>query len=937
MSTLYAIPAQPAERPPAPVLHPALATHHSTFHIAHSTFPILLVLLLAFGLRVAGLDRQSLWYDEGVSAYLTTLPIAEMTRWTAEDIQPPLYYYLLAGWAGAFGHSEAALRWLSVLFSLLTVALAYRAGRRLHSPGAGLLAALFCAVSPLYVWYAQEARNYAPADVPGPVGVDAVVRPVQSFVYSWPPFVDGRGVRRTGVRRTPLRSRRAVRSTVARRLGVRRTPLHAGSPTGVVCVAALYTHYFAAFLLVFHVLFLAVVAWRERWPRPAWLPALLTWAGVAVAYLPWLPFQLGRLGADQSYWAGALKLDEALRKLLISFSLGETVLEPIGWPLALGFLGILIACGAALFAWGRRRSLAFLALYLLTPIAGVLLLALQTPKFNPRYLMPASPAFFLLLACGLAAGFCLFLLAGFAYSDRNLYVDPAFTKADFRGVAAYLRQHRQPDEAIILVSGHMFPVFDYYLPDTQRILLPPGRTLSTENVVGFEAGPELQSQLTGTSGAWVVRWQDGVVDPNGVVELLLDAAGQRQPVDASFWQVRLDHYRWPAGPHVPSEPPIGQPAAANFGGVIQLVGWSQPRTDEYVLFWEALGPISDDLDVSLRLLDVQDLPSGPERPPASGVSLPDDALEGRRNRAPAAAGSPPCPASRPASITWKCASTRPTAWKGWTCWMPPARPKANPWPSAPSAWPMPAARRMALRWAYHWIWTIAGVEVWPCAASAGCPRASPPARTLPVDMAWSCIQPTARPWSATLKLQPAGRADMAVEQDLLLMSFYPTDTWRAGEWLRGRVLIRVPADWPAGTSDLIPERRRGRSHATRDARPDPGAPAGARLRRAANPGARRRPRRRDHRSVRLLAGASAAGSRCALHVDALLAAAVRDLCVVHRVRTSAGCGRRHRRPVRPTAGRCNATDDGLGARRVCRRQLSLRGVSGRRRLGAGAV
>ena len=89
---------------------------------------LVIILALAFGLRLAGLGRQSLWYDEGVSAYLTTLPVGEMLRWTAEDIQPPLYYALLAGWTQLFGRSEAALRWPSVLFSLLTVGLAWLAG-----------------------------------------------------------------------------------------------------------------------------------------------------------------------------------------------------------------------------------------------------------------------------------------------------------------------------------------------------------------------------------------------------------------------------------------------------------------------------------------------------------------------------------------------------------------------------------------------------------------------------------------------------------------------------------------------------------------------------------------------------------------------------------------------------------------------------------------
>ena len=59
---------------------------------------LLAILLLAFALRVYRLDSQSLWYDEAVTAQVASQGIGELTRWTADDIQPPLYYYAAAGW-----------------------------------------------------------------------------------------------------------------------------------------------------------------------------------------------------------------------------------------------------------------------------------------------------------------------------------------------------------------------------------------------------------------------------------------------------------------------------------------------------------------------------------------------------------------------------------------------------------------------------------------------------------------------------------------------------------------------------------------------------------------------------------------------------------------------------------------------------------------------
>ena len=78
------------------------------------------ILGLAAVLRGYRLDAQSLWYDEGVSAFMTTRGAAEIARAAAADIHPPLYYWLLAAWTVPFGSSEVALRGLSVVAGTLT-------------------------------------------------------------------------------------------------------------------------------------------------------------------------------------------------------------------------------------------------------------------------------------------------------------------------------------------------------------------------------------------------------------------------------------------------------------------------------------------------------------------------------------------------------------------------------------------------------------------------------------------------------------------------------------------------------------------------------------------------------------------------------------------------------------------------------------------------
>ena len=125
-----------------------------------------LILLLAAFTRIHHLTQQSLWLDESFThAALRDLgPIGG----PADDMHPPLYYVVLAGWTALAGDSVLALRGLSLFASLLTVPLVYQLARRTAPPQSpagrhwiALTAALLFALSDPDIFMAQEARNYA--------------------------------------------------------------------------------------------------------------------------------------------------------------------------------------------------------------------------------------------------------------------------------------------------------------------------------------------------------------------------------------------------------------------------------------------------------------------------------------------------------------------------------------------------------------------------------------------------------------------------------------------------------------------------------------------------------------------------------------------------------------------------------------------------------
>lgn len=562
----------------------------------------------AFALRVFDLAKQSFWYDEAFSVYLAHFDIGTITARTAADIQPPLYYYLLNVWMAVAGDSEFAVRFLSLFFGVLTVPLVYVLARRLFQSPAAMFAALIAVLSALYLWYSQEARMYTLITFLGLLSSYALVRALL------PQSTPGE---------TPSRRWWTVFALAG--------------------IAAVYTHYFGSALLAFQFLYALYAILTRRAARGALRNLVLALAAILVAFVPWVPFMLNRLGEDASYFRGDLKLDEAVRHILINFSVGESVLEGIAQYIAVGWLVVLVIVLAATLLANRRgtgvaprssgQGLLFAALYLLVPLALLLFLFSRNPKFNARYLMLASPGLYLLLGAGLGALFSLaqsknglarigstvvlavtggFLLATSLYAIGNAYFDPAFTKADFRGVANYVSANAQGDEAIILTSGHLFPAFDYYYREGKlpELRLPDDATLNADDVLSFNAANDINRALQGKRGAWLVMWQDEVADPNGVVPMLLSSRGTEVSQDAAFWQVKLRHWRFDNGfAALPASPEIKNPKPANFQNTFQLLGWDQPqplpadRGASLRLFYQDLATTPDDYNVAIRIVD----------------------------------------------------------------------------------------------------------------------------------------------------------------------------------------------------------------------------------------------------------------------------------------------------------------------------------------------
>jgi uncharacterized membrane protein len=122
----------------------------------------ILLIIAAAGILARGvaLDR-SYWFDELATLIHVDVPdFVTVLRETAQDKQPPLYNGAAFFWVKLFGPGEIAVRALSLIFGLLTLATPWIARTALNRSEKLLSFAVLCVMS-LPIKYAQEARNYS--------------------------------------------------------------------------------------------------------------------------------------------------------------------------------------------------------------------------------------------------------------------------------------------------------------------------------------------------------------------------------------------------------------------------------------------------------------------------------------------------------------------------------------------------------------------------------------------------------------------------------------------------------------------------------------------------------------------------------------------------------------------------------------------------------
>ena len=465
------------------------------------------IVLLAFLMRVYHLDFQSLWRDEMDAIRFARDPVSTLlANFTRAGWNGPLYYLLLRPWLAVAGDSEFALRFFSLFWGVLAVPLTYAVSRRWLAPLPATLAPLFITCSPYLVWYSQEGKMYA---------LLLVLTLLSMYLY-------------------------------IRALERGRFWLWLGHV--IVTSLGLYVHVLAAIIVPFQAL-LFVIWWpryRARWR--GWLAAM---AALTLPYLPLALWEIPTLLSGFVTGHEFVPLPRMLNIMLLAFAQG---LWPVYNWLAISAFVFLLLAGVILpeenyHQDGWRVAVTWL-LWLFFPIIVVYLISLKMPLFLDRYIIWTAPAFYLLAAQGamkigqrtrsLAT---ILLIAIVVINARGLWWQ-AHTpiKSDFRAAAAYVRQHRNPDELIIFHISYVRPTFEYYYGDSSPYAngIPTSKT-TTE--VWLDTA--MQAQTRGYNAVWLCYSEATMWDEQQMVKAWLDRHGQCTD-HVSF--ARVEVFRYELGP-----------------------------------------------------------------------------------------------------------------------------------------------------------------------------------------------------------------------------------------------------------------------------------------------------------------------------------------------------------------------------------------------------
>ena len=460
--------------------------------------PLVLIALTAAlsSFRLAG---KGLWHDEAFTLAVASSDGETFWRSLTGGESFAGMYYVIVRLFPPLWENEASLRAPSVVFAVLTAITIYFLARRLFGVWVAVVSVLLLSVDFFFIRYAQEARAYALA----------------LWLVTLATFVLVRAVERP---------------TWIRWLGY-----------GALGALAVYAHFFAALVLVGHLMSLLL---HRR---------LVPWNKVAVATGSGLVLVLPLAAVLLSTNAGG-------RPLLAQTSTPDLLRDLAGIaPTRSGVLQALIfaLCGlgvVVIYLRQRRRNgepadqwhYTLLFCWLVIPIALGAVISLMWPILVTRYFIVVLPALVMLIAVGLTivrpavqAALLVVVLVIAAQGLGVYYAQNHKEGENWRGLVQYVADEAQSGDRVLFLSRFGRRPFEYYLD--RHAGLASSLTPAYPTMPWGSYAPVVGEAQVGDTSTWARELE--AVEPARVWVVLLWGGFRTGDDDgAPFQRVLARHY-----------------------------------------------------------------------------------------------------------------------------------------------------------------------------------------------------------------------------------------------------------------------------------------------------------------------------------------------------------------------------------------------------------
>ncbi len=311
------------------------------------------LVLIGTALRLYHLGYRSLYFDEAYQYFASLKPLLLIR----DPGHLPLSHYL-QHFLMYLGQSEAVLRSAPAIFGIGIIIVTYYLGKILFDKQTGLMGALFVSISPFLIYYSQEARAYS----------QYAFLATLSLLFLL--FI-------------------SKKATFKRYLGY-----------FIVTILCLYTHIFAACLLLAENIYILLLWKRKRFNLKPWI---ITQALILFSYIPVLFYMVE---TAQQHHKVHYSIVKTIAGIFYVFTFGRLLL-PINLNIVIVVIGTVVITACCIISlkelWEKKNNASLFFFSFVITLVFVLLANYRFRAFNEedtRYLIFLSPLFYMLIARG---------------------------------------------------------------------------------------------------------------------------------------------------------------------------------------------------------------------------------------------------------------------------------------------------------------------------------------------------------------------------------------------------------------------------------------------------------------------------------------------------------------------------------------------------------